>query len=233
MEYMAFTDHCDKDYARLYKYMHVRRLDIEGYWSAVNKMKQNYPFLAVGIELGYSELAEKDYAALPLDKFDYVINSIHTVNGSDCYNKEYFCGRTKKEAYDRYLKKVLESVDASYSYDAISHLGFVRKNAPYEENDLTMAEFGDILDEIFLKIISKNKTLELNSNIKTKNYMPTKELVERYRALGGTNICFASDAHILDRVGEGYKGAAEIAKDAGFEYWTVYRNRTPQKIKIE
>ncbi len=233
LDYMAFTDHCDRDYAKLYKYIHVRQINVEKYLAAVTEMKNKYPFLAVGIELGYSPLAEADYKKLPLDKFDYVINSVHTVNGLDCYNKEFFDGRTKEEAYGKYLSCVSDSVDADYSFDTITHLGFVRKNAPYEDKSMPLSLFGDKIDEILKKIIDKNKTLELNSNVKSKDFMPTAEIVARYGELGGENVCFSSDAHLTARVGEMYKDAAELAKKIGFRYWTVYRERKMQKIKID
>ena len=233
LKYMAFTDHCDRDYAKLYKYIDVRQLDAEKYLAAVTEMKNKYPFLAVGIELGYSPLAETDYKRLPLEKFDYVINSVHTVNGLDCYNEEFFDGKSKEEAYGKYLKCVSDSVDASYSFDTISHLGFVRKNAPYENTGMPMDVFGDRIDEILKKIVEKGKTLELNSNVKTHDFMPTAEILARYGELGGENICFSSDAHLTTRVGEMYKDAAELAKKLGFRYWTVYRERKMQKIKID
>lgn len=233
LTYMAFTDHCDRDYTKLYKYLYVGQLDVEEYMKAVTEMKEEYPFLALGIELGYSKQAVEDYKNLPLDKFDYVLNSIHTVNGLDCYTSDFFEGRTKKEAYEKYLLKVLESVNAEYSFDTISHIGFVRKNAPYEDKSMTMAEFGDILDEIFKGIIERNKTLELNCNIKSKDFMPTKELVARYYELGGRNISFASDAHVRARVAENYNEGAELVKEIGFTHWTVYRERKPIKVPIE
>ncbi|MGN1042215.1 MAG: histidinol-phosphatase HisJ family protein [Christensenellales bacterium] len=233
LEYMAFTDHCDRDYAYLYKYIHIRQLNVDEYMKTVSEMKEKYPFLALGIELGYSEFAERDYKRLPLEKFDYVLNSVHTADGLDCYNPEFFYNRSKKEAYTSYLKKVLKSVNADYSFDTITHLGFVRKNAPFDDASLTLSEYGDLIDEILKGIIDKGKTLEINSNVKYKDFMPTKEIVERYFELGGRNVCFSSDAHVVGRVGEMYREGAELAKSIGFEYWTVYRERKMQKIKID
>ena len=83
------------------------------------------------------------------------------------------------------------------------------------------------------KIVEKGKTIEINSNVKTGDFMPTAEIVARYRELGGENITFSSDAHITTRVGEMYDVAKEMAKSAGFRYWTVYRERKPIKIPIE
>lgn len=203
LEYMAFTDHFDRDYAHILRYKLVRQLNIDKYVARVSEMKERYPFLALGVECGFSELAEKDYIErIPFDKVDYVINSVHTVDGLDCYTSSYFSGKQAEEAYVKYLMKVLKSVDAGYSYDTVTHIGFVRKNAPYEDAGMPLSLYGDILDLIFRKIIEKDKTLEINSNIKYKDFMPTRELIARYYELGGRNVTFASDAHLVSRVGD-------------------------------
>ncbi len=234
LQYMAFTDHYDRDYVYIKRYSYVKQLDVKKYIEGVSKLKEEFPFLAMGIELGYSELAEKDYVDLLNNyQFDYVLNSIHTVDGMDVYNSEYFSDKTKHEAYSIYLKKVLISTEADYPYNTISHIGFCRKNSNYSDNYMPIEEYSDIVDAIFTKIIEKGKTLEVNSNIKTKDFMPTKDFLERYYQLGGRSISFASDAHVVSRVGDMYKQASELVKSVGFTHWTVYREGKPLFIEIE
>lgn len=234
LSYMAFTDHFDRDYYYIPRYQAVRQLDIAAYVTTVSAMKERYPFLALGIECGYSEQAEEDYQKMiPYESLDCVLNSVHTVDGLECYGEDYFENKTKEKSYGRYLGKILESLDAKYDYDVVSHIGYVRKNAPYADPGITMKEFGDVLDAVLQKIVEKGKTLEINSNIRTKDFMPTKEIVLRYRQLGGENVTFSSDAHVVGRVGDLYDAAKTMAKDCGFSYWTVYRNRQPIKIKID
>lgn len=234
IEYMAFTDHYDRDYAHIERYKTVPQMEIGQYVREIAAMKEKYPFLALGIECGYSELAEEDYVeTLPYDKLDYILNSIHTVDGVESYGADYFVGKTKKESYGAYLEKVLKSLDAKYDYDTVSHIGYVRKSSPYSDPSITMAEFGDLIDEILKKIVRKDKTIEINSNIKTKDFMPTAEIIRRYRELGGENLTFSSDAHLVGRVGEMYDVAKEMAKSCGFRYWTVYRERKKNRIEID
>ncbi len=234
LEYMAFTDHYDRDYVYIDRYSYVGQIDVENYVKGVTKLKEEYPFLAMGIELGYSELAEKDYVTLLKNyKFDYVLNSIHTVDGMDVYNSEYFLDKTKHQAYSEYLKKVLKSTNANYPYNAISHIGFARKNSTYQDNYMPIEEYADIVDAIFVSIIEKGKTLEVNSNVKTKDFMPCKDFLKRYYELGGRSISFASDAHVASRVCDMYEEACELVKSIGFTYWTVYREGKPSYIKID
>lgn len=234
LDYMAFTDHFDRDYVYIDKYSFVGQLDVKGYIEGVTNLKERYPFLALGIELGYSERAENDYnKLLDIKKFDYVLNSIHTIDSLDVYNSEYFEEKSKHKAYETYLLQVLKSTKAKFFYNTISHLGFARKNSNYQDNLMPLSDYRDIVDAIFKNIIDMGKTLEVNSNIKTSDFMPTSEYLKRYFELGGRSIAFASDAHVVGRIGEMYTEACDMVKDIGFRYWTVYRERNPVFIEIE
>lgn len=233
VEYYAITDHCDMDYNYIPEYFLIKKIKLEKYIEGVEKIKKKYPFVALGLECGYSKLAIEDYLKLvPFEKFDYILNSTHTVEGKDCYFAPYFKERNKKECYESYLLTVRESLEVPYPYNTVSHLGYVKKNAPFEDKTLRYIDFADILDDILKRIIELDKCLELNSHTKGHGFMPDLDIVKRYRELGGENICFASDAHIVSRICENYDLAKEVAEIAGFTHWTVYRNQKPIKIKI-
>ncbi|NLL55987.1 MAG: histidinol-phosphatase HisJ family protein [Clostridiales bacterium] len=233
VEYYAITDHCDLDYRHIPEYSSVKQIELEKYIDAVTKIKKKYPFVALGLECGYSKKAIVDYLQIvPFEKFDYILNSTHIVDDKDCYNQPYFKDRTKKESYERYLLTVRESLEVPYPYNALSHLGFVRKNAPFEDKSLRYIDFPEIFDDIFLRMIELDKCLELNAHTKGHGFMPDLDIVKRYRELGGQHLTYASDAHIKTRICENYHLAKEVALIAGFRYWTVYRNQKPIKIKI-
>jgi histidinol-phosphatase (PHP family) len=233
VEYYAVTDHCDMDYRYNPSYSEVKELDINKYIENVTQLKEKYPFLALGIECGYSKNAIKDYMEnVPFEKFDYIINSTHSVDNKDCYYPEYFGNMTKYESYKKYLLTIRESLEVPYAYNTISHIGYVRKNAPYENKDLRYLEFRDIIDEILKRMVELGKCLEINTNTKGQGFMPGIEIVKRFSELGGENLSFASDAHVANRICENYDLAKEMATICGFSYWTVFRNQKPIKIKI-
>ncbi|HKL73819.1 MAG TPA: histidinol-phosphatase HisJ family protein [Clostridia bacterium] len=233
VEYYAITDHCDMDYNYIPEYAEIKRINFDKYIEAVSKIKEKYPFVALGLECGYSKKAINDYLkVVPFDKFDYILNSTHTVDGADCYFEHYFDSRDKKASYEKYLLQYRESLEAPYPYNGVSHLGYVKKNAPFEDKSLRYIDFPDILDDILTRIIELDKCLELNSHTKGNGFMPDLDIVKRYKELGGENISFASDAHIVTRICENYDLAKEIAQIAGFNYWTIYRNQKASKIKI-
>ena len=45
-------------------------------------------------------------------------------------------------------------------------------------------------------------------------------------------MAYASDAHRPEEIAGKYDIGVEAAKKAGFEYWTVYKDRQPVKIEF-
>jgi histidinol-phosphatase (PHP family) len=218
--YLAITDHLDFDP----KYKNaLSESNIAEYVERLSALKKKYCGqidLAVGIEAGYTVRNAIRISDITKSyRFDYIINSVHEVNGEDCYFKGYFKGKTKYEAYNAYLETVYESLSAPYPYHAVGHLGYVERKAPYTGTDMNLREFGGAIDRILKEIIAKDKILEINTNVYLKNlsYMPNSEILSRYKDLGGKKTAFASDAHKLERLGYGYGEAADTAKRLGLE----------------
>ena len=156
------------------------------------------------------------------------------MSSTDIYYPQFFDGKEKKEIYSKYLLTIYESLRA-YDYDIIGHIGYIMRKAPYKNKKLEYSDHSDVLDEILKSIISKNKTIELNTHSEGTglNFFPTSEILKRYKELGGTNVSFGSDAHSKFDIGRNYKFAAEGAKEYGFDYWTCYTERRENKIKID
>lgn len=206
--------------------------NVDAYLKAFEKAKQQYSDfkLLFGIELGFdyhNEVKEKYKEIVQKYPFDFIINSVHLTDGKECYFLDYFENKTKKVAYENYLKNVLLSVDAPYDYQVIGHIGYVCRNAPFDKPALTLGEFGDLIDEILKKIISKGKAIELNTSSKTAGSitLPNEEILKRYFELGGEFITFGSDAHNTNRLAENYEKAKELAKSIGFKYFCYFENR--------
>ena len=59
--------------------------------------------------------------------FDFVLGSVHLVDGVDVYLEPYWEGKTYDEAIRQYLETTLESVRAHEDYDVLGHLTFISK----------------------------------------------------------------------------------------------------------
>lgn len=238
MKYIAFTDHFDRDY--LYSNSinkNVGQIDLPYHIADTLRAKKQYEGkieIACGIECGFSKAAEADYRQLLDDKpFDIILNSVHSVNGLDCYEMEYFEGKSKKEAFEHYLLTMLDSVNCDYDYDVITHLGYVCRKAPFEERSLNYADFADIYDSILKGIIDKGVSLELNSHNRgtATPFLPFLTVVQRYIELGGSEFTFGSDAHRVDRVNDKFDVVRDYLISNNQKYINIFRNR--EKIKID
>lgn len=235
LSYLAITDHCDWDYLTCSEFREIPQLDLQNYLKTIEKVKSQVKGieLAIGLELGFHKNASENYKNnIPFDRLDYVINSVHSIGYQDVYFPDFFSNKSKKESYKQYLLGILESISAPYPYNTIGHIGFIAKNSIYQEKVLKYSDFTDLVDEILKGIIKRDKTLELNANIKTDVCMPNQSIIKRYLELGGENVVYASDAHNTQRIGDKYNVIKELALSLGIKYWTIYSKMQPKKITI-
>ena len=86
-----------------------------------------------------------------------------------------------------------------------------------------------------ISYFENEKGIELNTAglVKgLKNPNPCKEIINRYRELGGEIITIGSDSHVPDTLGAHFDKAAEILTDCGFKYYCVFANRIAEFLKI-
>ena len=241
LKYIAITDHLDYDDLLPENWEIKDITSPEGYLATVNRMRGQFPMLdiALGVEAGYTASGQKTVIEkINLIKPDFVIGSLHFVNGIDIYHEIFFEGKTKKQAYDFYFEKLLESIKPLSEYsNIIGHLTYISKgrHIPYDNVKVEYSEHGEIIDEILKQIISFNMGIEINTSgllRKVGLMLPHFEIVKRYRQLGGEILSIGSDAHLTQHVGNALKEAADMAKEAGFEYLTIFPGGKEKHIKI-
>lgn len=239
LKYLAVTDHCDKDCVALPGFDWVRQIDLEGRKPEMTALKRKYAdeiFLADSLEYGYAPEADAMYLEVQNSyPTDYVINSVHLVEGVDVYFREFFEKRSKQRAYTAYLEAVRASVDAPYDYDAIGHLGYIARCATYADKKLIYSDFADLIDDILKAVIAKGKALEVNTSSKgTKcDLFHDTTILKRYRSLGGELITLGSDAHDPSRLCADFDEASAAILSAGFRYAFVYKNHKPEAVALD
>ncbi|PKO96129.1 MAG: histidinol phosphate phosphatase [Bacteroidetes bacterium HGW-Bacteroidetes-7] len=194
--------------------------------------KQSSIKLLTGIEIGLQpcNLVEiKDF--LSTFSFDTIIASIHFVDGVDPYEGQYYEGKTEKEAYGRYLEIMAEMVVAYPDFDILGHYDYIARYAPYKTRTIHYRDFADILDTIFRSLIYNGKSLEINTNTyRLRNgAIPVldRDILLRYRELGGEIITLGSDAHSKERLGEEFENFRAVLKNMGYKYVVNYEKRKP------
>ena len=209
----------------MYYKPNVAHCDLDAYFSCVRALQKKYEaeiYIGAGLEIGFTE--QNKYANAELvEKYkpDYIINSVHQVGDADCYFTEYFENKTPQEAYITYLKAVLASLSAPYRYNAIGHLGYVCRNAPFSLSLYSAAP--ELIDEILNGIIERGKILELNASVRKLGgaTVPPEEILLRYVSLGGKKVCYSSDSHRPDDLCRHFDAVRLSALAAGINSQTV------------
>ncbi|MBR5565579.1 MAG: histidinol-phosphatase HisJ family protein [Roseburia sp.] len=233
---ICFTDHLDIDYpdnATLFL------LDLPNYTSSVLALQEKYlnqiP-VHLGIELGLQpHLAELHKDILSQYSFDFVIGSSHVVHGMDPYYPDFYKGRLEEDCYREYFESILENIHAFDDFDVYGHIDYVVRYGPTKNTNYLWTQYQDIIDEILKLLIKKGKGIEINTGgfkYGLGHPNPTEEIICRYRELGGEIITLGADAHVPQHIGYDFGKVPAILKNAGFDYFTVFKNRKPHFIKL-
>lgn len=236
MDRLCFTEHQDFDYG--YDELDFT-LDYDGYFKELSFLREKYSDridIRIGAETGLEPHLGKrlrDFAVKC--PYDFIIGSTHLVNGIDPYYPGYFEGITEKEAFLKYFNYALESFKTCTDFDVYGHLDYIVRYAPSKDGNYSYEEFREIIDEILKTLIKNGKGIELNTGGLVrgmKNPNPCPEIIKRYRELGGEIITVGSDAHKAEHIGYSFEYAGEILLKSGFKYYTAFKNRKPEFIKL-
>ena len=113
-------------------------------------------------------------------------------------------------------------------YDALAHIGYVFKFVGSRDfPPLCCADAPDLMDAILRVLIERGKALEYNTSRWDvfEDGMPGRDVLARYRELGGELVTVGSDAHEEDRVAKGFAQAADALAALGFRYIATYERR--------
>lgn len=233
---ICFTDHLDIDYP---DDPDLFLLDLPNYASSVTALKSQYEGrlpIHFGIELGLQpHLAELHKDIIGQYPFDFVIGSSHVVHGIDPYYPKFYEGRAEEDCYHEYFESIIENIQAFDGFDVYGHIDYVVRYGPNRNEQYSYEKYRDVIDEILSLLIEKGKGIEINTGgfkYGLGHPNPTEDIIARYRELGGEIITIGADAHKPEHVAFDFEKVPQILKDAGFQYFTVFKERKPTFIKL-
>ena len=232
LQEICFTDHLDYD-PRHPEYKLT--FETENYNLAYDVLSHSTIKIRRGMEFG---LLPDNTAQLKADltrrQFDFVIGSVHFVNGYDIYLPEFWNGISTDQAESAYFEQTLSCVQAHGEFDVLGHLTYITKaRANPVKRPLLYKRYREILDEILRVLVQKGKGIEINtSGMDVAGvYLPTKDYLLRFKELGGQIVTVGSDAHDISRVGQYCREASALVQDI-FGYVCTFKDRTPIFHKI-
>ena len=233
---ICFTEHLDLDYPGEPE---LFLLDLPAYRASLERLRDAYSDrlpVRFGIELGLQpHLAAEHTALLARYPFDFVIGSSHVVHGADPYYLAFYEGRTEEECYREYFSSILENIRAFDGFDVYGHIDYVVRYGPNQDKNYSFRKYQDLIDPILTALFEGGKATEINTGGFFYGLLhpnPTEDIITRYRALGGEIITIGSDAHDTAHVAFAFERVTEILKSCGFSYYTVFRKRKPEFIRL-
>lgn len=238
---LCFTEHYDPDYP----YPEISmELNVPAYFSEIRKLEKQYREqieIRFGAELGIQphlgdllhswirQHSEKGCA------FDFLIGSTHLVDRLDPYYPDFWTSRSQEEAIRRFLDITLENIRAFDGFDVYGHLDYIVRYVPEGERRFSYSSYAEQTDAILRLLIQKGKGIEINTGgfkagLSQPN--PCRDVIRRYRELGGEILTMGSDAHTPEYVGYRFEDAKEVLRSCGFRYFTVFRERKPEFIPL-
>ena len=224
---ICFTDHLDYD--PLGK-MGVLAFDTARYNAEYDHLEAPGLKIRRGMEFGMTvdnrAQFRKDLQRRP---FDFVLGSIHFVDDFDVYYEDYWKDKSVFQAERRFLEATLECVELHEDFDVLAHLTYIAKTHCHPSpRPVPFEEHRELIDEILKTLARKNKGLEMNTSgvDRCGGFLPTEDMVRRFREVGGRIVTIGSDAHQSRRVGQYAFEACDILKDI-FGYVCTFEDRKP------
>ncbi len=191
--------------------------------------------VTAGTELGQPLQNEELAAEVTAGPYDFVIGSLHNLAGMcDFGLMEYRDEGHCVETLERYMAELDEHVKLG-DFDVLGHITYPLRYMRAQGFMMTFDRFKEQVREILRTVIGRGKGIEINTSGLRGGLgetLPPLETVRLYRELGGEVLTIGSDAHRQEDIGSGIAEAQELAMAAGFRYFTVFRGRKPEFIKL-
>ena len=224
---ICFTDHIDYD---PFGTMGNMAFDTDEYSAEYDSLAVPGLKIRRGMEFGMTrDNLEQFRKDLSRRDFDFVLGSIHFVDGLDVYMRPFWEGKTVFQAERRCLEETLACVRVHTDYDVLAHLTYIGKTMGHPcPRPVAFDDHRELIDEILRTLAEKGKGLELNTSglDRCGGFLPTADYFRRFKELGGEIVTVGSDAHQCARVGQYSKEACELLRDI-FGYVCTFEGRKP------
>ena len=154
---------------------------------------------------------------------------MHYLDGTDPFWGGYYQEKTWKQAYGHYLETIYREMTWMGDFDVMGHYDYVARYAPYPQASILYKDFSDILDEMLTYLAQEGKALEINTksyqNYKGRTPVLDKNILLRYKELGGEVISLGSDSHDPSRPGCRFGEYSALVKSLGFRYLAHFEKR--------
>ncbi|MBE5893329.1 MAG: PHP domain-containing protein [Lachnospiraceae bacterium] len=236
---MAVTDHCDIFSFNKYDIY----TPIKAAYDTVMELRGKYEGkirLLSGVEIGEGAwFPEETKKLMDLVPYDVIIGSSHCVKHKEitkAYSGIQFIAEDIDPAsyFDDYLDELLAMLDV-VDFDILAHLTCpLRYITGRQKIALDLKPYEEKITEILRRIIQSGIALEVNTSSYglMGEFMPGREILQKYYDMGGYLITLGSDAHVTKDAAQYLDEAKALLREIGFKHIFYYENRCAHQITI-
>lgn len=213
----------------------MAKSEFPNYIQEVLELKKKYEGkidVLLGVESDFfpehADLYRKEYAKYP---FDYIIGSVHIVEGVSIFNKNRWnkldeAGKIRvKDTYH----DLIEASARSGMFDILGHIDAMKGYYP---------EFSAIpshnLEQVIRVLGECDMTIEINTSGNTKTcggWYPSDHILE-LALHSGVKVTMGSDAHVPSRVADEFELVTKRLKEIGFKSWVYFKERKRIEVAL-
>ncbi|MFX0057750.1 MAG: histidinol-phosphatase HisJ [Candidatus Hodarchaeota archaeon] len=244
LDLIGFSDHFPYEFLKgiegiPYQNYSMRLEEVNGYISNAEKLKKAYHNkikIKIGFEIDFIEYQEgiyKKYLNKFIDKLDYILGSIHILQGKNeifAFDDNRFLDRYNifksiDEFYLKYYEILLNMISSKeFDCDIISHFDLPKKyNKRPENKEIILNKAFTILE--FIK--KKKLAVEINTSglrKEVKEQYPSEEIIKKMWEFD-IPILLGSDAHHPYEVGYKFKETIKLIKKIGYNQLAYFDKR--------
>ncbi|WP_167161448.1 histidinol-phosphatase [Streptomyces sp. MBT27] len=228
---LGFSDHSPffaepEDHHR--PWVAMAKSEFPRYVAEAHRLREEYADrirILIGVESDYfPEHAGLYREVLARHDFDYVIGSVHVMDGVDLFRPERWAGATEDDllrAKEQYCDLVAQSARSGL-FDILGHIDVVKAACPGMSSIATPAT-----ERMLRTIAEADVVIEVNTSGRTKacgGWYPDLAVLEM-AAHYGVKVTYGSDAHVPERVGEDRAEVRRTLRDLGYRHWYVFEQR--------
>lgn len=231
LDMIGISDHSPYFYSKeeqLYPKIAMAKAEFQHYVREVLDLKKEYKDkieVLLGVESDFFpehiEIYRKQYAQYP---FDYIIGSVHYVNGINIFEKGRWEGLTNEQKLrtkEDYYRLIQQSAECGL-FQILGHIDAMKGFYPQFSSIQT-----DAIEHTLKVIADHDMAIEINTSGKTKDcggWYPADDILER-ALYYGVDVTFGSDAHTPERVGDEFHLVQDHLKEIGFQKWCFFRQQ--------
>lgn len=235
-KYFITTEHIEFD--SMYNFQDWT-VDYESMKKELKLLNKKYPSVTplLGVEIGYRKDHLNDMErVINSENFDLVNMSIHDNGKYDYYMKDSYKLLGNQKMLDIYFNNIIDGLNTYNNFDVLSHFDYGFKTAYLVDHNEIISNYEKYVRPIFRKIISLDKTLEINTKVQSiLGEEHLKTWLRWYYEEGGTKLTLSSDSHseyIYDAYYNEQKKYIKIIKSIGFNQLIYFVNRKEYIYKI-